>query len=130
MTDLDALGVLLADAETHGLVTNALESAASEMRSVEVDLAGDRSCFDRVAVILDDVVAAMHSADERTSESPETFAEILANRGAREPPQVALMMYGRAVVEVWETSTDVSVRGVCELTTSNVEWLLAAIEER
>ena len=130
MTDLIALGALLEDAETHGLVVNALESAAAEMRAVGIDSPGDRLQFDRVATTLDQVTAAMYATSTRASGSVETFADILADRGARETLRSALMMYGRAVVEVWETSTDVSVRGICEQTTANVEWALECIERQ
>lgn len=61
-------------------------------------------------------------------EIPASFDEILADRGARDTLRSALMMYGQAVLEIWETSTDVSLRGMCELATSNVEWMLEAIE--
>lgn len=128
MTDLHALGALLDNAETHGLVANALESAAAEMRAAGVDSPGDRLQFDHVATTLDEVTAAMYATCARASESVETFADILADRGARETLRSALMMYGRAIVEVWETSTDPSVRGVCEATTSNVERMLERID--
>ncbi len=128
MTDLDALGALLENAETHGLVANALESAAAEMRAAGVDSPGDRLQFDRVAAKLDQVTATMYATSGHVSELVETFADILADRGARETLRSALMMYGQAVVEVWATSLDVNVRRTCELTTANVERMLETVD--
>ncbi len=128
MTDIVALARLLDDAEIHGLVVKALESAMSDFRSADCDSEADRRHFARVSSILDVVVAALHEPNVRLSEPGDTFDDILTDRGARETLRSALMTYGQAVLEVWETSIDVSVRGTCELATSNIEWALETIE--
>lgn len=130
MTDLRGLGLLLDDGETHALVVNALTAAAAEYRGVAGDAASGVECdhFKRVSSVLESVVAALYAVSGALSEPGDTFADILADRAARETLIAALMMYGQAVLEVWETSIDVSVCGRCELTTANVEWVLEVTE--
>lgn len=129
MTDLIALGALLDDAETYGLVVNALESASAEMRLAGVDSLEDRPHFERVAAILDQVAAALHATSVRVAEPGDTFSAILADRGAHNTLQCALAMYSQAVADVRDSSTDVATQGACELALLNARWILEVMAE-
>lgn len=55
------------------------------------------------------------------SERGDSFAEVVADRGACEALRSSRSRCRHTVVEAREALTDVAVRGVCELTTSDVE---------